>query len=196
MAEPLKVTSARERRGASTYLFKVSPKLTVRMRRLDITTMVLQNLIPFNLLKAANKFEEMARNLATVAPTVLDSEGNGGEDAINELEKIDPGQLQDMMEFLRHYAIVIIAEPKITMEDDGNPDHLPVSELDGDELMAIFYSRPPEGMGKEPTQLTVAEAEEFRRPEPTVADSSVPDGEAVRAEAKLVDTPEREFIYG
>ena len=194
MAEDqLKPTAAKRYRSNRTYLHKVSDELTVRIRRLDITTMVLQNLVPFSLLKAANQFEEMVRKLGNIGGDALDT----SEAALKELESINPSQLTNMMDFLRHYAVVVVAEPVLVPDDDGNDDHIPVTDLSGDELLSIFYARPPqEKEEQKSTVLTAEQAEEFRRSEPTAPRPAAQDGAEVRSEAQLVDTPEREFVYG
>ena len=195
MAEDqLKPTAAKRYRSNRTYLHKASDELVVRIRRLDITTMVLQNLVPFSLLKAANQFEEMVRKLGNIGTgDALDT----SDAALKELESINPSQLTNMMDFLRHYAVTVVAEPVITEKEDGNEEHISVTDLSGDELLSIFYARPSqEKEEQKPTVLTVEQAEEFRRPEPAAISPASQDGPEVRPEAQLVDTPEREFVYG
>jgi hypothetical protein len=186
MADPPKITKARERRGKSTFTFKVNDDLTVRLKRIDMTTLVLGNLIPWPLLQAAQKFETM---VVEVGQTEVEKRDAVAAEA---MKKLDPKELEKMLQFLRHYACVMVLEPTIVMEDDGNEDHLPVAELSGDELMAIFYATPP---GEEkPTTISLESAQDFRGPEPTAADSIPQAGDDIRTEAVLVDYGDREAI--
>ncbi len=192
MAEELKPTSASDYRSRSTYLFRVNDNLTVRLKTLDFTTIVLTNMMPFHLLKAAQKFENMQRTIATALDDKGEPEGVKAADVLNAL---DPKDLDSMTEFLRRYACIVVVEPRLMPEDDGNPEHLSVTELSGDELMAIFYARPPAARKDAPV-VDQTQAEEFRRAEPA-APHPLPQGSAgVRDAAKLLDFPEREAIFG
>jgi len=190
--EQLTPTSARRARGRNSYLFKVDNELTVRIRKLDMTTMVLEQLIPFDLLRAANKFESMVNEVAKIGQQISQSD-EVADKALLELEKLNPAELKTMVDFLRHYAVVVVMDPILVLKDDDNLDHLPVTEISGDQLMAIFYARPPREEGA-PVAITAEQAEEFRRSEPAVPSPDVPVGESVQREAELVDYTDREGI--
>jgi hypothetical protein len=178
MTQVLSVTKAKERRRKSSFLLKASDSLTVRMRKLDVPSMILMGLIPLPMLQAAGKFEEMQGKISE------------NSTAMEVLEVIDPEDQKKFVEFLRQFACEVVLEPTIVLEDDGIEDHLPVTELDINELMAIWNAGPT----KEDPIVSTASAEEFHRAEPDAHAHDVPRGEDVRAEAKLMAGADRDFI--
>ena len=190
MAEP-RVAKPSDIKGTNSYLFQVRPGLFFRLRVLDMTTVVLNNLIPFDLLKAAKKFEDIQKG-------VQDAGGPNSEAAKAAMDNLDPKILEQYVEFLKHYACTVIIEPKMSPVPTDNPDMLFVGELSGDELMEIFKARHvPNSAGEtkeEPRVATTELAEDFRRPEEVPAPPPPLPGESVRPGAQLLDFPDREAI--
>lgn len=183
--EILVPTRGRDRRKVESFVVRVSQTLVVRIRQMDMMTMVMNNLIPMNLLDSAQKFEEMERKMVQGA--------KDGTSAIDVAKDLDPSAMAETLKFLKHYATVIVLEPKIVAKDDGNEDHIPVDNLTAEELMNIFYSRAANDKEGGPL-LTKEEAQEFRGSEPVSPAESGSNGQAVRQAAKLVDRGTRDAI--
>lgn len=174
-----KPTSAKElRRRRQPFSFEVNPNLTVMIRRADMQTLIMEGLVPLNLLDASERFQKLGDKIQT------------GEDPMKETK---PEDMADMVEFMRRYAIAMVVSPKLTLEDDGREDSVPVSMLTADELMAIFNATPP-GEETEAPKVTAEVAREFRGPTKPNDVAAPQAGESVRSTAKLVDTPEAERI--
>lgn len=174
--------AAELRRRRQPYPFQVSPQLTVLMRRVDMQTLIMEGLVPATLLDAAERFEKIGVAVASGEKSAKDvMEGNDKED------------MSEMVLFMRHYAVVAVAEPIMVFEDDGDINHFPVRDLTVDELMAIWNAAPPEEEGV--PKVTTDRAIEFRRPEKQDDVPAAPTGESVRSTAELVDKPERESIH-
>jgi len=190
MTDELKPTNPRNRKSKN-FLHRVSPELVVRIRRMTMTTMVMEGLIPMKLLQAAQKFEQLTD---AVNKGIATDGTNGGAAALADF---DGTITKESLDFLRHYASVVVVEPKIVMEDDGNPDHLPVTELEAEELMGIFYATPPDQSEKEKeVVLTTEAAEDFRgKAWPEFATPAVRPVEDVPATPEFLDLPEREAIH-
>jgi hypothetical protein len=190
MAEA-RVAKPSDIRGTNSYLFEVRPGIHFRLRVLDMTTVVLNNLIPFDLLKAAKKFEDIQRGVAEAG-------GSDSDAAKQAMDKLDPKILEQYVEFLKHYACTVIIEPKMSPTPTEDPEKLFVGELSGDELMEIFKARytpnVPGAPKEEPRIASPEVAEDFRRTE-AVPDVAPPlPGQSVRNSAQLVDFPDREAI--
>lgn len=183
--EVLTPTRGRERRKVESYVVRVSQNLVVRIRQMDMMTMVMNNLIPMHLLDSAQKFEEMERKMVQAA--------KDGQSAMNVAKDLDPTAMQETLKFLKHYATVIVIEPKIVAKDDGNEDHIPVDNLTAEELMNIFYARSTQEKEGGPL-VTKDEAQEFRGAESVPTPDPRPNGKEVRKAAKLVDRGTREAI--
>lgn len=191
MAEESKVeelvpTKGRTRRQRRSFVVRISQTLVVRIQIMDMMTMIMNNLVPMHLLDAAQKFEEMERKMVQAA--------KDGSSAVNVAKEVDSKALEETMKFLRHYATVVVLEPKIVAVDDGVEDHIPVDFLTAEELMGIFYARGPNAEEEVESLLTKEEATEFRGPTSIPSPQPGPDGKAVRPTPKLVDRGEREVI--
>lgn len=183
--EILTPTRGRDRRKIDSYIVRVSQSLVVRIRQMDMMTMVMNNLIPMHLLDSAQKFEEMERKMVQAA--------KDGQSAVNVAKELDPSAMNETLKFLKHYATIIVIEPKIVTVDDGNEDHIPVDNLTAEELMNIFYARAAQDKEGGPL-VTKDEAHEFRGSEPVPTPEPRPTGKEVRKTAKLVDSGNREVI--
>jgi hypothetical protein len=180
-------TRAKARRGRKTFVVQVSPTLIVRIRQMDMMTMVMNNLVPLHLLDAATKFEEMEKKMSQAM--------KDGDAALSVAKEVDPTALADTMKFLKHYAIIVVVEPKIVAEDDGNEDNIPVEDLTAEELMAIFYARAPGEEEEAGPLLNREEADEFRGAAPDAASETGPASETVQSEAEHVAPRKREAIH-
>ena len=187
MSAKLKPSSARELRGRSTFTVEIRPGFVFRIRRLTMTDLVLQQLIPLNMLQAALKFNAI---MANAEKTV-----NAAEEAekVSKESPFTPQVIEETREFLRRYACAVVVEPKIVMEDDGNEDHLPVDELTYDDLSLIFKASPD---SEKEAPVTKEQAEDFRRGEPGVSPDVLAPQQGVSKTAVLVDHPDRETIHG
>jgi hypothetical protein len=173
------VTSAKDFRRRNEFVLKIDDTLTVRMRRLDMPTMLVNGLLPLPMVRAAQKFEELQNTVNQDPAKPVDN-----LDLINEISE------NGFLAMLQKFAVLCVIEPKFVHEDTGAEDCVPVSFLSLEQLLAIWSGAKED----EGALLTPAQAEEFRRPEPRVADPVLPAGAEVLAKAKLVDHVDRETI--
>lgn len=200
MAQDLKVTSGAEKRRRSTYLFKASDELTVRIRKIDFMTMMLKNLIPFPLLKAAQEYEKFQGQLGSDM-----NQSAGGEiDATERLSQVDPNLLLRYNEFLQHYASVVVVEPRIItgkLEEHGElkDGELHIDDISAEELLNILNaSDPAEATVPQEGGLTLIkdqEASDFRGGVQPPDGAPTPDGEDVQPGPQLLDLRNREAIH-
>ena len=184
MTENNKPTSARDYRSKKKpFVLQVSAALTVLMKPIQMSDAFFQNLIPMPAAGVKEKFDQMEKKLL-LAQTEGDASG------INQIFDEKEAGI-DMLDYMRRYACAAVIDPVIVMEDDGNEDHIPVTELSRLELMKIFNADPS---GKEPPVVLPERLEEFRRSEPDPADSVAHDGEDVREAPKFLDHGDREVI--
>lgn len=181
--EGLKPSAARSLRNTSVFTIQVSQRLTVKIKRIDMMRLMMQNLIPFHLMDAAAKFQEMADRVS-----MAESLEKKMEEAKNSM---DADHLRKTEEFLKRYAVAVVIEPKLVLVDDGNEDHLPVDDLTGDELMGIFYAAPM----REEVAVTKDEAEDFRGSEPAADGPAVLPREDVQPGPELLVAGDRETIH-
>lgn len=190
VTENIPVTSAESFKKTKTFVAQIDPTLTVRMRRHDIVSLVVNGVLPLTLLKAAEKFREIQRGIGDVlsgdaAPDVSDK-------LSEQLKFIKEAEDAGFLEFFRRYACATVVEPKLTLEDTGAVNELWVGELDLTQLITIH------NIGQGTVDLPVMPrdaAEEFRRSEQTVHGDDVPAREDVRPEPQLVVIGDRDAIY-
>jgi hypothetical protein len=189
MAEQLKPTSAADFRRRFTFTVKIDSTLTVELRRMDMMTMLLNNAMPLPMLDSAMNFEaQLAANAEK-----RKADGLPPQTQLEQYAQVDKTLMRDMLDAMRQYAIIHVVKPVIVQEDDGNPEHIPVTMLTSDQLLGIFYAS-PEGEEKEAPVINKDEATEFRGPQPLAAAHARPVGAPVRPEAELLDLPERKAI--
>ena len=189
MAEQLTPTSAAEFRRGSTFIVKISERLTIELKRPDMLTMVMNDSMPLPLLDAAMNFE---RHLAELD----EQRKQEGQPPLSEVEryaKIPPETLTGMLAMLRQYAIIHAVNPRIIPPESRDTDGIPVNMLTPHELLGIFYAV-PEGEVKEEPPVTKDEAIEFRRESADVPSDAGQSSTEVRPTAKLLDLPKREAI--
>lgn len=187
MAQELQVTSAAERRRKGTYLFKASDNLTIRLRRMSMPNLLLNNLMPMPLLNAAIEYERIQKGGDPGKPTTAEE--------ARELVEKTPELLTQWNEFLKRYVCVVAVEPRVVMGVSTDPAVLSADELDSDELLAILNAKHPDEQEAEAPLLNEGQAEEFRGSAQPPADPPVEDVKVTRIETFVVDTPEREAIH-
>jgi hypothetical protein len=178
---PSPTTASQYRRRKKPFLVQASAELTVLMRPIDMADAFFANMIPMPASGVRSKFEEMQKRMES-----------GDMSAVQEMLGETPEEsAENMLKFLRRYAVAAVIEPVIVPEDDGVEDHIPVTELTRYELLNIWNAEPSE---KEPPVVAPERVEEFRRPESAPDDQPALPREDVRSKAKLVDRGERETI--
>lgn len=200
-----KPTSAVDKRRKSTYLFRASDELIIRLRKVKMTTLVLNNLIPFPLLKAAQEYQSIQEGKTQPQRAEM----------AQDLMESKPEMLDGWNAFLRHYASVVAVEPQISLTKPENPEILWADEVDGDELLAILNASPEQAIDEETGQLVNPEAAaavadkeagplvvteeaaaEFRGAAQPFARPLPPGSVPVSLETFRVDDDEREAIHG
>jgi hypothetical protein len=178
---PRPTSASSYRRKKKPFLVQASPDLTVLVKPVEMAEAFFGNLSPMPATAVRAKFEEMQKRLES-----------GDTQAISAVfsESEDDSEF-NMLSFLRRYVCAAVVEPKIVMEDDGNPEHIPVTELSRLELLNIWNADPAE---KEPPVMDPERVEEFRGSEPEQDDPAPHARKDVRPETKLVDAGDREII--
>jgi hypothetical protein len=136
----------------------------VKARKLDLSVMLFEGLLPMSMLGAAQKFTQRTASA----------------DPLGQLTNIEDTDRAAFMTVLRKHATVAVVEPKLVLVDDGNPDHLPVELLTLTDLMAIWTAT-----AISPVLDPDAAAEFRRQPAPDV-DPALQLGEDVRPTAEPV----------
>lgn len=134
-------------------------------RKEDMTLLVFEGRVPMPMLTAVQKMIEMPNASAVERIQAL---GDGGK---------------DLVRVLREHACKVVLKPILVMEDDGNPEHLPIQYLDVNQLMVIWSATAVV------PQIGVAAAARFR---PRVAaddDPAVPAREDVQPAPEPVGVP-------
>lgn len=111
----------------------------VRAKRLDMSALVFEGLVPMPMLAAVQRMIAMP-----------------GEDAVTKLASLDDSDKQGMLTMLRKHVVRSVIEPVLTLEDDGNSNHLPVDLLPIETLLRIWNATAIEQL------VAPAEAAEFR----------------------------------
>jgi hypothetical protein len=135
-------------------------------RRLDMTAMLFEGLMPMPILNAAQK--------------LISKKGGTSLEKFGELEETDKREVKEM---LQRHACAVAIRPVVVEEEDGDPTHMPVTLFDFMDLMTIFNET-----AVSPTSVVApATARRFRsRPVRHAADA-VPDGQNVQPPAEPVD---------
>jgi hypothetical protein len=175
---PLKPSPASARKGKNSYLLELKDGLVVQLRKMDAVQMVFEGYLTMPMMEAAGKYSDIQEHFASEDPEVR-------QKAVDEF-MADPTK-GEFIKVLREYACKHVITPVITMEEDGDPDHLCVKELEFSELFAIFNSAP----GRDPEVRE--QVQEFRGTEPGNDGAILSPGKDVRSETELVAVPpERE----
>lgn len=168
-----KATAADFRRR-SQWTVDLEDGLTVTVRRVDLVNAYMENLIPLPLMSALDRLRAKTQELLE-NPTALVT--------------VDPGEKAKSIELLRRYACAAIVEPTFVMEDDGNPDHVPITVLSHDQLLRVWLSKPE---NPNPSmEVDPAVAERFRvAGESLEAPPAVPPQSEVPPAAEQLPVPE------
>jgi len=152
---------------------EIGDGLIVKARKLDLSTMMFEGLISLPLLAAVQR---------AVEPD------NVGEQAKRLALMSDPDRLA-MLDLLKRHAVKAVIEPVLTLEDDQNPDHLPVDMLGIEALTQIFAATTIVPV------VNAAEVARFRERTAILHGAPAPHGEDVRPAPEHVDTPTVELTY-
>lgn len=172
------VVNPREARANATIKIPIGPGKYVVARRLDMTTMVFEGLLPLPLLTAVEKL----RGLQDLPPA----------ERLKAFQQKDENRDQ-ILDMLRSHAAAVCKEPVVCWPDDDNPDHLPADALNLAQLMLIWNETAlipviaPDDAGRFRHHPTPAPA-----PAPSRRESLRPTSEPVGGDA---DGTER-FIHG
>jgi hypothetical protein len=139
----------------------------VRARKIDLSLMLMEGELPLTLLAAAR--------------ALIGSQDEPPEERLDEATK--DGSLAQ----LRRHAFVVVVEPVITMLDDGEPTHLPVTLLTLPQLLAIWNQTAI--MPK----VSAAQAADFRDGAGRAAPAVLLAGQDVRPTAQRVARTELDY---
>lgn len=147
---------------------------TVLARKLDMTTMVLEGLIPMPLLMAMEKLVSMkdASPADRVKALLADDEDEQG---------------RSMLQLLRKHAVIAVIDPKVVMQDTGDESLMPVELLTLPQLMKIWTLTAVVPL------MEPAAAARFRGRASAVPAAHVPTRKSVRPAAEPVDSPAVDF---
>ncbi len=172
--------SARQRRAESGVEIEISPGTTVTIRRRTLLTLVMSGVLTTDILSSAQRMEKRF-------------EGLSAEDSDAAFNALADESRQDMKRMLEAVACAVVIDPVIVPVDDGNDDHLPVSELDSTELLAIYAAlkqRPalvtPVQAPVLPDTSTEVARETFHQEQPADVDPAAPAGDDLPPSTELV----------
>jgi len=148
----------------------------------DMVDAFMGNIIPMPATSTKEKFDEMEERLKR-------AQTHGDFSAV--AEALEEEGSESMMEYLRRYALAAVIDPVLVLEDDGDENHIPVTELTRFELLNIFNAEPNQ---QEAPVVSPERLEEFRGQQPAPAGDAAPAREDVRPETELVDAGNREVV--
>jgi len=164
----------RKKRADNEVTIEFSDGTHVIAHKEDMTVLVFDGRVPMPMLQAVQKMIEMPESDPMGRIAALGDEG------------------KSLVDVLRNHAVKVVISPVLVLEDDGNPDHLPVGYLDIQQLMSIWQATAVV------PQVGVAAAARFR-PRAAADDAhAVPDGAHVppATQPLAVAEPEREVVTG
>lgn len=174
------IVNPREARKNQTLKIETSLG-EVTARKLDMTAMFFEGLVPMPLLRAVQKMTGAA----------IGEDPDPSE--IDRLGQLTDAEKADVLLLLRRHAVAAVVAPVVVLEDDGNEDHLPVELFNLMDLMEIWG--PTASIPK--PKVTPVEAARFRPGATAQPGPAVPDGESVRPEAEPMAeaaTADEEFV--
>lgn len=165
--------NARKVRANNQVKVDLGDDTFILARREDMTLLVFEGRVPMPMLSAVQKMIEMPGATPAERIAALGSEHG-----------------RTLVEVLREHACKVALEPIIVMQEDGNEDHLPVTLLGTQKLMAIWMATAmiPE--------VSHAEAATFRVAGSPDDAPAVPTGPSLPKTTIRMDTPEVEFVSG
>ncbi len=172
MPDDLQLLDPAQLREESEVRIDIGGGRYVMGRKLDMTAMLFEGLVPMPLLTAVQKMVEMRH--ATPAERVA---------ALTE-----DGQGHSMLELLRRHACAAVVKPRIVMQDTGDRNTLPADRLHFGQLMAIWQVTAVVPM------MSPSAAATFR-PEPSpVPPDAASDGAHVQPTTQPVGAPAVEYV--
>lgn len=170
MAELL---SAKKARDSNQIQVDLGDGTYILCRREDMTLLVFEGRVPMPMLAAVQKMIDMPNASPVDRIAALGSEHG-----------------RTLVEVLREHVCKVAIDPVIVMQDDGNPDHLPVQFLDTQKLMTVWMKTAviPE--------VSNEAAATFRQGGSTNDAPPVPNEPTLPPVTQHVDTPEVEFVSG
>lgn len=160
--EPQLLT-AKKAREKNELRIQISHDEYVLARKEDMTVLVFEGRVPMPVLNAVQKMIDM--------PEATDEQ---------RIAALGAAHGQELVDVLRQHAVRVVVKPKLVMEEDDNPDHVPVTYFDIPQLMAIWTETAIV------PKIGAAAAARFRLvPSPNDA-PAVPDGETVQPAAEPV----------
>jgi len=116
----LKLLNARALRRENEIEVDLGDGTMVKARKMDMTLLVFEGLVPMPMLSAVQRmFDD-----PDATPT-------------EQVEKLGD-QGKPMVDLLRRHASIVTIQPKISVEDTNDPDTIPASYLNIQQLMAIW----------------------------------------------------------
>jgi hypothetical protein len=150
------LVNPRERRRNRLIRVPLEDGTYVEARRVDMTTLVFEGLVPMPLLAAAQKLT--------------------GHDAepMDAFGQMDDDTKSGFMTTLRRYAVKAVVNPVVVLQDNGNDDHMAVEDFSFTELITIWNATAHVPL------VTPAAAERFRVRPQQLSPVDVPPREDVR----------------
>lgn len=170
----LAILNPKKAREKNVITVDLGDGTAVKCRKEDMTLLLFDGRVPMPLLAAVQRMIEMPDASPLERVQALGEVGG-----------------TNLVKLLREHVCAVVIEPKVTMEDTGDENTLPVSYFDVPQLMAIWNATAVV------PKFTPTEASSFRpQPSPDAPDA-VPAVEAVQPEPVVVaPEPEREVISG
>lgn len=163
--------TARDLRTRNEWDVELEPGWTVHVRRLDMVSAYMQNLIPMPLMAALDRLRAQSEKIARDPSLVM---------AVPQQDK------EQTIELLRRYACAAVVDPHFVMEEDGDPDHAPITLLSSEQLLKIWQSSPRRDTLPE---VSPATADVFRqRRESAETPAAVSPEPQIPSAAELVST--------
>lgn len=113
--------SARAARAENEVTVDLLDGTFVTARKEDMTLLVFDGRVPMPLLAAVQRMIDMP-----------------GATDLERLEALGTEHGGNLVKLLREHACSVVMNPKVTMEDTGDPDTLPVTYFSTPKLMAIW----------------------------------------------------------
>lgn len=160
--------TAADLRARAQWDVEIDDGLTVRMRRIDLTSAYMQGLLPSPLMAALGRLIRYGQRLSGDASFI---------------EQVPSEDKALTLELMRRYACAAIIDPVFVMDDaDPDPNHCPVAMLTSDQLVKIWQSGPPNANPATVQEVRADQADSFRTGS-TEAPAAVPDGAQVPSAA-------------
>ena len=183
MTQTTRFTAA-EFRDESTFEVEFRPGRTLLFRRVSLAELLFTGYIPLPLAQAVESLEPISEDDS------LTAEAQGAKLMARPAE-----ERAALVDVARRWICVASVDPVFVLEDDGQPDHVPVRMLwKFEELMAIFRALKGQPLATDPNQVPAplhgAAAADFRESDRGPAAAAVRAGEDVPPAPLGVDRPD------